>query len=73
MGKPCLQVKGVVDRKEESSVSTDVIEAMLRRLSPRARKVYDEIEKLYERATRESTSPEEVGEQAPALLDGLTL
>ncbi len=54
-------------------MSTDVIEALLRRLSPRARKVYDEIEKLYERATREGTSPEEVGEQAPALLDGLTL
>jgi hypothetical protein len=63
----------VVDRKEESSVSNDVIEALLRRLSPGAREVYDEIEKLDERATREGTSPEEVGAQAVALLDGLTV
>jgi hypothetical protein len=63
----------VVDRKEESSVSNDVIEALLRRLSPRAREVYDEIEKLDERASREGTSPEEVAAQAAALLDGLTV
>jgi hypothetical protein len=63
----------VVDRKEEASVSNDVIEARLRRLSPRAREVYDEIEKLYERASREGTSPEEVALQVRALSDGLTL
>jgi hypothetical protein len=63
----------VVDRKEESSVSNDVIEALLRRLSPRAREVYDQIETLVERPSREGTSPEEVGEQAAALLDGLTV
>jgi ribose 1,5-bisphosphokinase PhnN len=44
-------------------VSNDVIEALLRRLSPRAREIYDEIEKLYERASREGTSPEEVALQ----------
>ena len=38
----------------------DVIEVLLRRLSLRAREVYDEIEKLDERASREGTSPEEV-------------
>jgi hypothetical protein len=63
----------VVDRKEEASVSNDVIEARLRRLSPRAREVHDEIEKLYERASREGTSPEEVALQVRALSDGLTL
>jgi hypothetical protein len=63
----------VVDRKEEASVSNDVIEALLRRLSPRAREIYDQIEMLVERPSREGTSPEEVGEQAAALLDGLTL
>jgi len=63
----------VVDRKEESSMSNNEIEAQLRRLSPGAREVYDEIEKLNERAAREGTSPEEVGEQAAAVLDGLTL
>jgi hypothetical protein len=68
-----IVVKGMVDRKEGSSVSNDMIEALLRRLSPEAREVYDEIEKLNERATREGTSPEEVGAQAAALLDGLTV
>jgi hypothetical protein len=63
----------VVDKKEESSVSNDVIESLLRRLSPRAREVYDEIEKLYERASREGTSPKEVALQVGALSDGLTL
>jgi ribose 1,5-bisphosphokinase PhnN len=52
-------------------VSNDVIEALLQRLSPRAREVYDEIEKLYERASREGTSPKEVGLQVGALSDGL--
>jgi hypothetical protein len=50
-----------------------MIGALLRRLSPRAREVYDEIEKLYERASREGTSPEEVALQVRALSDGLTL
>jgi hypothetical protein len=63
----------VVDRKEESSMNNDEIEVLLRRLSPRAREVYDQIETLVERPSREGTSPEEVGEQAAALLDGLTL
>jgi hypothetical protein len=54
-------------------VRNDVIEGLLRRLSPRAREVYDEIEKLYERASREGTSPEEVALQVRALSDGLTL
>ena len=54
-------------------MSNDVIEARLRRLSPRAREVYDEIEKLYERASREGTSPKEVALQVGALSDGLTL
>jgi len=54
-------------------VSNDVIEALIRRLSPRAREVYDEIEKLHEHATWEGTRPEEVAAQAAALLDGLTL
>jgi hypothetical protein len=62
----------VVDRKEESSVSNDKIEDLIRRLSPRAREVYDEIEKIHERASREGTSPEEVGAQVRPLLDGLT-
>jgi hypothetical protein len=62
----------VVDRKE-SSVSNEVIEARLRRLSPRAREVYDQIEMLVERPSREGTSPEEVAAQVRALLDGLTL
>jgi hypothetical protein len=63
----------VVDRKEESSMNNDEIEVLLRRLSPRAREVYDQIETPVERPSREGTSPEEVGEQAAALLDGLTL
>jgi hypothetical protein len=63
----------VVDRKEESSVSNDEIEALLRRLSPRAREVYDEIETLVERPSREGTSPQEVAAQVRALLDGLIL
>jgi hypothetical protein len=54
-------------------VSNDKIEALIRRLSPRAREVYDQIETLVERPSQEGTSPEEVGEQAAALLDGLTL
>jgi hypothetical protein len=54
-------------------VSNEVIEDLLRRLSPRAREVYDEIEKLYERASREGTSPKEVALQVGALSDGLTL
>ena len=54
-------------------MSNEVIEALLRRLSPRARGVYDEIEKLYDRASREGTSPEEVALQVGALSDGLTL
>jgi hypothetical protein len=62
----------VVDRKEESSVSNDKIEDLIRRLSPRAREVYDEIETLVERPSREGTSPEEVAAQVRALRDGLT-
>jgi hypothetical protein len=62
----------VVDRKEESSVSNGVIEDLLRRLSPRAREVYDQIETLVERPSREGTSPEEVAAQVRALRDGLT-
>jgi hypothetical protein len=54
-------------------VSNEVIEDLLRRLSPRAREVYDEIEKLYERASREGTSPKEVALQVGALSAGLTL
>jgi hypothetical protein len=54
-------------------VSNEAIEDLLRRLSPRAREVYDEIETLVERPSREGTSPEEVGAQAAALLDGFTL
>jgi hypothetical protein len=54
-------------------VSNDKIEALIRRLSPRAREVYDEIETLYERASREGTSPKEVALQVGALSDGLTL
>ena len=54
-------------------MSNEVIEDLLRRLSPRAREVYDEIEKLYERASREGTSPKEVALQVGALSDGLTL
>jgi hypothetical protein len=54
-------------------VSNDVIEALIRRLSPRAREVHEKIEAMEERASREGTSPEEVGEQAAALLDGLTV
>ena len=54
-------------------MSDDEIEDLIRRLSPRAREVYDEIEKLYERASREGTSPEEVALQVRALSDGLTL
>jgi hypothetical protein len=60
-------------KRRSNGVSNDMIEVLLRRLSPRAREVYDEIEKLDERASREGTSPEEVGAQAAALLDGLTL
>jgi hypothetical protein len=59
--------------RRSNGMSNDLIEVLLRRLSPRAREVYDEIEKLHERATREGTSPEEVGAQAATLLDGLTL
>jgi hypothetical protein len=62
----------VVERKEESSVSNEKIEVLLRRLSPRAREVYDEIETLVERPSREGTSPEEVAAQVRALRDGLT-
>jgi hypothetical protein len=62
----------VVDRKEESSVRNDEIEDLLRRLSPRAREVYDQIETLVERPSREGTSPEEVAAQVRALRDGLT-
>jgi hypothetical protein len=54
-------------------VSNDKIEDLIRRLSPRAREVYDEIEKLYERASREGTSPKEVALQVSALSAGLTL
>jgi hypothetical protein len=60
-------------KRRSNGVSNDVIEALLRRLSPSAREVYDEIEKLDERASREGTSLEEVGVQVAALLDGLTL
>jgi hypothetical protein len=63
----------VIDRKEESSGRNDEIEALLRRLSPRAREVCDEIEKLYERASREGTSPKEVALQVGALSAGLPL
>jgi hypothetical protein len=63
----------VVDRKEKSSVSNDEIEDLIRQLSPRAREVYDEIEKLNERASREGTSPKEVASQVGALSAGLTL
>jgi hypothetical protein len=61
----------VVDRNEESSVRNDVIEAMLRRLSPRARKGYEEVVKLSELAAREDTNSNELDAQANALLDGL--
>ena len=54
-------------------MNNDEIEVLLRRLSPRAREVYDQIETLVERPSREGTSPEEVGKQAAALLDGFTL
>ena len=54
-------------------MSNEKIEVLLRRLSPRAREVYDQIETLVERPSREGTSPEEVGAQAAALLDGFTL
>jgi hypothetical protein len=50
----------MVDRKEESSVSNDVIEALLRRLSPRAREIYEEVVKLSERAAHEDTNPNEL-------------
>jgi len=61
----------VVDRKEESSMSNDVIEALLRRLSPRAREVYEEVVKLSELAAREDTNPNKLSALAQALLDGL--
>ena len=54
-------------------MNNDEIEVLLRRLSPRAREVYDQIETPVERPSREGTSPEEVGDKAAALLDGLTL
>ena len=54
-------------------MSNDKIEYLIRRLSPRAREVYDQIETLVERASREGTSPEEVGAQVGALSAGLTL
>jgi hypothetical protein len=56
---------------EESSVSNDVIEALLRRLSPRAREVHEKIEAMEERASREGTSPEEVAAQVRGVFDGL--
>ena len=54
-------------------MSNEKIEVLLRRLSPRAREVYDQIETLVERPSREGTSPEEVAAQVRALRDGLTL
>jgi hypothetical protein len=68
----------VVDREEEqlhersNCMSNDVMEALLRRLSPRAREVYDEVVKLSERAAREDTNPNELHALANALLDGLS-
>ena len=53
-------------------MNNDEIEDLIRRLSPRAREVYDQIETLVERPSREGTSPEEVGAQVRPLLDGLT-
>ncbi len=50
----------------------DMIEARLRRLSAKAREVYEQIEKLGERASREDANREESGAQAAALLDTLT-
>lgn len=50
----------------------DMIEARLRRLSAKAREVYEEIEKLGECASREDANREESGAQAAALLDTLT-
>ncbi len=67
-----LVVKDTVEGKEERSMRNDMIEARLRRLSAKAREVYEEIEKLGERASREDANREESGAQAAALLDTLT-
>jgi hypothetical protein len=61
----------LTDRRS-TGMSNDMIEALIRRLSPRAREVYDQIETLVERPSRKGTSPEEVAAQARALRDGLT-
>jgi hypothetical protein len=61
----------LTDRRS-TGMSNDMIEALIRRLSPRAREVYDQIETLVERPSRKGTSPEEVAAQVRALRDGLT-